>query len=65
MVWLAITLIKLLLGLQTPNQGEIWVDGMNLRQLDLTQYRARIGTVMQDDQLLAGSILEDASNLDE
>ncbi|MET0049939.1 MAG: ATP-binding cassette domain-containing protein [Candidatus Thiodiazotropha sp.] len=61
MIWLAATLIKLLLGLLTQNQGEIRVNGMNLRQLDLTQYRARIGTVMLDNQLFAGSILESAS----
>ncbi|MET0029029.1 MAG: peptidase domain-containing ABC transporter [Candidatus Thiodiazotropha sp.] len=58
------TLIKLLLGLLTPNQGEVRVDGLNLRQLDLTQYRSRIGTVMQDDQLFAGSILENVAFFD-
>ncbi len=58
------TLIKLLLGLLTPNQGEIRIDGLSLGQLDLTQYRALIGTVMQDDQLFAGSILENVAFFD-
>ncbi len=62
------TLIKLLLGLLIPNKGEILVDGVNLQQLDMSQFRAYIGTVMQNDQLFAGSIMENVaffdSNLD-
>lgn len=58
------TLIKLLLGLLTPDRGEILVDGINLRQLDMTQYRSLIGTVMQDDQLFAGSIMENVAFFD-
>jgi ATP-binding cassette subfamily B protein RaxB len=58
------TLIKLLLGLLNPNQGEVLVDGMSLRQIDMTQYRSRIGTVMQDDQLFAGSIFENVAFFD-
>jgi ATP-binding cassette subfamily B protein RaxB len=58
------TLIKLILGLLTPNQGEILVEDINLRQLDMSQYRSFIGTVMQDDQLFAGSILENVAFFD-
>jgi ATP-binding cassette subfamily B protein RaxB len=58
------TLIKLLLGLLSPGKGEILVDGINLQQLDMTQYRTFIGTVMQDDQLFAGSIMENVAFFD-
>ncbi|MEJ2609071.1 MAG: ATP-binding cassette domain-containing protein [Candidatus Thiodiazotropha sp.] len=58
------TLIKLMLGLLTPNKGDILVDGISLRQINLAQYRFHIGTVMQEDQLFAGSILENVAFFD-
>jgi ATP-binding cassette subfamily B protein RaxB len=58
------TLIKLMLGLLMPVKGEVLVDGINLRQINLAQYRSLIGTVMQEDQLFAGSILENVSFFD-
>lgn len=58
------TLVKLLLGLYTPNRGEIRVDGINLAHLRLEDYRAEVATVMQEDRLLAGSILENVSFFD-
>ncbi|MEA1062451.1 peptidase domain-containing ABC transporter [Erwinia sp. HR93] len=50
------TLAKLLLGLLTPENGSIMIDGVDIQQLGLYQYRERIGCVMQDDILFAGSI---------
>ncbi|MET0119944.1 MAG: ATP-binding cassette domain-containing protein [Candidatus Thiodiazotropha sp. 6PLUC9] len=58
------TLIKLMLGLLTPDKGDILVDGISLRQINLAQYRSHIGTVMQEDQLFAGSILENVAFFD-
>ena len=52
------TLVKLMLGLLEPTEGEILVGGLPLRQLGLVNYRKLIGTVMQDDQLFAGSIAD-------
>jgi len=52
------TLVKLMLGLLEPTEGEILVGGLPLRQLGLSSYRKLIGTVMQDDQLFAGSIAD-------
>ena len=52
------TLVKLMLGLLEPTEGEILVGGLPLRQLGLSNYRKLIGTVMQDDQLFAGSIAD-------
>ena len=58
------TLLKLLLGLQSPTRGHVKVGGTDLRQIPTVQYRDLIGVVMQDDQLLAGSIAENISFFD-
>jgi ATP-binding cassette subfamily B protein RaxB len=55
------TLLKLLAGLAQPNHGEILIDGEPLARIGLENYRARIGVVMQDDQLFAGSIADNIS----
>ncbi|KWO14033.1 peptidase domain-containing ABC transporter [Burkholderia ubonensis] len=52
------TLAKLLLGLLDPHEGTIAVDGVDIRHLGLQHYRDRIGCVMQDDILFAGSIAD-------
>jgi ATP-binding cassette subfamily B protein RaxB len=52
------TLLKLMLGIHTPQAGEILVGGVNLRQLGLARWRDMIGTVMQDESLFAGSIAD-------
>ncbi|MBV8500167.1 MAG: peptidase domain-containing ABC transporter [Paucibacter sp.] len=58
------TLLKLLLGIHSPHDGEIRVGGRALERLGLASWRARIGTVMQDDQLFAGSIADNISFFD-
>lgn len=50
------TLVKLMLGLLTPDGGCIEVDGTPLPRLGMTRYRQQVASVMQDDQLFAGSI---------
>lgn len=52
------TLIKLLLGLLEPSEGEILIGGVKLEHLGLCNYRQLLGTVMQDDSLFAGSIAD-------
>ncbi|MNJ24104.1 Toxin RTX-I translocation ATP-binding protein [compost metagenome] len=52
------TLINLLLGVLQPTQGQIRIAGIELRHLGLNAWRARVGTVMQDDCLFAGSLAE-------
>jgi ATP-binding cassette subfamily B protein len=42
------TIVKLLSRLYDPSAGEIVVDGINLRQMDLKNWRASIGVVFQD-----------------
>jgi ATP-binding cassette subfamily B protein RaxB len=55
------TLFKLLSGLLEPTLGEIIIDGEPLKRTSLEKHRARIGVVMQDDQLFAGSIADNIS----
>jgi ATP-binding cassette subfamily B protein RaxB len=50
------TLMKLLLGLLDPTEGEILIGGVKLAHVGLSNHRELIGTVMQDDNLFAGTI---------
>lgn len=52
------TLLKVMLGLLPPTEGEVLVGGANIAHLGMKAYRDMIGTVMQEDQLFAGSIAE-------
>ncbi len=45
-------------GLLTPTQGRILLDGQDITQIGLTQYRQQIAVVIQDDTLLSGSIAD-------
>lgn len=58
------TLIKVLVGLLSPTEGAVLVNGRNLKDWDLGQYRRRIGAVMQDDQLFVGTIEDNISFFD-
>ncbi|WNO59753.1 peptidase domain-containing ABC transporter [Rheinheimera sp. MMS21-TC3] len=50
------TLMKIMLGLLLPCSGKVLVDDIPLNQLGLVNYRRQVAAVMQDDQLLSGSI---------
>ncbi|WP_407519438.1 peptidase domain-containing ABC transporter [Methylobacterium oryzisoli] len=58
------TLIKLMTGLLDPTQGSVLVDGTPLRTFGLADYRSQIGVVMQDDQLMSGTIADNISFFD-
>lgn len=58
------TLAKLLLGLLKPQEGTIEVDGIDIRKQGMRSHRERIGCVMQDDILFAGSIADNISFFD-
>ena len=58
------TLLKLMLGIHTPQRGEILLGGVPLDQVGLRAWRERFATVMQDDQLFAGSISDNISFFD-
>jgi len=53
-----------LLGLLPATEGEVRVNGRNLQDWDPAQYRARVGAVMQADQLFVGTIEDNISFFD-
>jgi ATP-binding cassette subfamily B protein RaxB len=52
------TLIKLLVGLLTASSGDISIGGSSMKSIGTKAYRDMIGVVMQEDQLLTGTIAE-------
>jgi|TARA_Y100000310_G_scaffold301127_1_gene337316 ATP-binding cassette subfamily B protein RaxB len=50
------TVIRILLGLLTPVQGELLVDKIPLDVFGVRSYRANIGAIMQEDALTSGCI---------
>ena len=59
------TLVKVMLGLLRPSSGDILIDGMPLRQFGVRAFRDQVGVVMQDDQLLSGSVADNICCFDE
>jgi ATP-binding cassette subfamily B protein RaxB len=55
------TLARLMLGLLDPEEGRIRVGGIQLKRLGKQAFRQMVGSVMQDDALMAGSIAENIS----
>ncbi len=51
------TMVRLLLGFETPDKGAIYYDGKDMTNLDLRSLRRRIGTVTQDGSLFNEDIL--------
>ena len=58
------TLLKLMLGLLAPTDGKMLAGGIDIQKLGIDRYRKLVGTVMQDDQLFAGSIADNISFFD-
>jgi len=52
------TLLKLMLGLLAPTEGAISIGGRDIRKSGMRGLRERMGAVMQDDQLFAGSVAD-------
>ncbi|MET9292961.1 ABC transporter transmembrane domain-containing protein [Streptomyces sp. NPDC003077] len=50
------TLVKLVARFYDPSAGAVRVDGVDLRELDLTGYRHRLGVVPQESYLFAGTV---------
>lgn len=50
------TLMRLMLGFETPQRGAIYYDSKDLATLDLKSLRRNIGTVMQNSRLFSGDI---------
>lgn len=52
------TIVKLMCGFYSGYTGEIYINGINLKDLNLTEYRNRIAAVFQKTELLSASISE-------
>ncbi|MGM9381282.1 ABC transporter ATP-binding protein [Streptomyces antibioticus] len=50
------TLVKLVARFYDPTEGRVTVDGTDLRALDLTSYRHRLGVVPQEAYLFPGTV---------
>ena len=50
------TLMRLLLGFETPERGTIYYDGKDMNKLDKRSLRRKIGAVTQDGGLFQGSV---------
>ncbi|MFC0601040.1 ABC transporter ATP-binding protein [Streptomyces palmae] len=50
------TLVKLVARFYDPTSGSVRVDGTDLRELDLTGYRHRLGVVPQESYLFPGTV---------
>lgn len=50
------TVLRLLAGLYQPTEGMVDIDGIDLRQVDPAEFRARVGFVSQDPRLFHGTL---------
>jgi ABC-type bacteriocin/lantibiotic exporter with double-glycine peptidase domain len=52
------TLFRLLLGMEEPSKGVIRIDGRDLKERDLLDYRSQVGCILQNSLVFEGSLLE-------
>lgn len=52
------TIIKLLMRFYDPTEGEIFLNGRNIKEYNLQKYRALFATAFQDCRILSLSVLE-------
>lgn len=50
------TIAKLITGLYQPASGLVLIDGIDIRQMEPTAFRSKVGTLLQDNSLLTGTI---------
>ncbi len=55
------TMINLLMRFYDPTQGSISLDGVDLRKIDLEDFRRQVGVVLQESYLFPGSIKDNIS----
>ena len=50
------TILRLLLGFDTPESGAVYLDGQDLAVVDVAGVRAQLGVVLQSSRILAGDL---------
>ncbi len=50
------TLMRVMLGFETPQKGAVYYDGRDLKKIDLKSLRRKIGAVMQNGKMFTGDI---------
>ena len=53
-----LTIMRLLLGFETPEAGSVCYDGRDLAGLNITTVRQQLGVVLQSNKILSGSIFD-------
>jgi ATP-binding cassette subfamily B protein RaxB len=59
------TLVRIILGLVTPQEGEVLIDGVPLGRFGHKTFHEQVGAVLQDDHLFAGSLADNVALFDE
>jgi len=59
------TLVKILLGLVEPDEGDVIVDGEPLIRFGYKNLHDQVGAVLQDDSLFAGSLADNVALFDD
>jgi len=59
------TLVKLMLGLVEPENGQVLIDGLPLDRFGHKSFHSQISAVLQDDSLFAGSLADNIALFDE
>ncbi|HEU4562050.1 MAG TPA: ABC transporter ATP-binding protein [Longimicrobium sp.] len=52
------TLVSLVMAFNRPTQGQVLVDGRDLEELKLADYRAQLGVVLQENFLFDGTVAD-------
>ena len=59
------TLVKIMLGLLEPDEGEVLIDDIPLKKYGYKNYHDQIAAVLQDDHLFAGSLADNIALFDD
>lgn len=58
------TIIRLLLGLETPQEGKILYNGIDINQMPIQWIRNQCGAVLQSTNLVTGSLFDNITGFD-
>lgn len=59
------TLLKVMAGLLSPEHGDIFIGGHDVKQIGVNNFRSSTACVLQEDRLFSGSIMDNISGFDD